>query len=191
MPTATPFFKSFARNQRGNMAIMFAMTAPIVVGAIGLGVDTGYWYFKARELQTAADTAAFSATVEKRRGGSAADVRAVATAEAVEQGFDPGTGSIEVNLPPQSGSYRDGRAVEVLLSIAVPRMFTGMFITSDVAITARGVAHFDDAGTACILALAPEEPQALSLGGNSVTMLNKCNMILSMNVIKCTTLCMV
>jgi Flp pilus assembly protein TadG len=44
MPIATPFLNIFARDQRGNMAIMFAMTAPIVVGAIGLGVDTGYWY---------------------------------------------------------------------------------------------------------------------------------------------------
>lgn len=177
MPIATRFLNSFGRNQLGNMAIMFALTAPVVVGSIGLGVDTGYWYFKARELQTAADTAAFSATVEKRRGGSAADVRAVATAEAVEQGFDPDAGSIDVNLPPQTGIYRDNRAVEVLLSITVPRIFTGMFIAEDVAITARGVAHFDDAGTACILALAPEEPRALSLGGNSVTMLNKCNMM--------------
>ena len=109
-------------------------------------------------MQTAADTAAFSATVEKRRGCSAADVRAVAMPKAVEQGFDPGTGSIDVNLPPQSGSYRDGRAVEVLLPVTVPRMFTGIFITSDVAITARGVAHFDDAGMACILVLAPEAP---------------------------------
>jgi len=167
----------FGRSCSGNMSIMFAITAPIVVGGIGLGVDTGYWYFKARELQTAADTAAFSATVEKRRGGNDLQVQAVALAEAREQGFDPDTGSIKVNSPPQTGVFRDNRAVEVLLSTTVPRLFTGMFMEADVAITARGVGHFDDAGTACILALAPEAPKALSLSGNSVTMLNKCNMM--------------
>jgi hypothetical protein len=41
MPIATRFLNSFGRNQLGNMAIMFALTAPVVVGSIGLGSIPG------------------------------------------------------------------------------------------------------------------------------------------------------
>lgn len=177
MTLVRTLLKRFGQSKAGNMAITFALSAPVVVGAIGLGVDTGYWYFKTRGLQTAADTAAFSATVEKRRGGTAAQVQAVALAEAVEQGFDPSVGSIQVNQPPLTGNYRDNRAVEVLLTLTVPRMFTSMFMQEDLALEARGVGHYDQAGKACALALAPEDSQALSFSGNSVTMLNECNLM--------------
>lgn len=169
--------RRFGQSKAGNMAVTFALTAPIVVGAIGLGVDTGYWYFTTRGLQTAADTAAFSATVEKRRGGTDSQVQAVALAEAVEQGFNPELGSIQVNLPPRTGNFRDDRAVEVLLTLTVPRLFTGMFLREDLTLEARGVGHYDQAGKACALALDPEASQALSFTGNSVTMLNECNLM--------------
>ena len=171
------FFGRFAGSKAANMAVMFGLTAPVVVGAIGLGVETGYWYYKDRGLQTAADTAAYAATVEKRSGGSASKIRDVALLEAVEQGFDADNGSIVVNSPALSGNYRDDRSVEVLLSIAVPRLFTGLFLQEDILISARGVGHYDDAGKACALALAPEDANALDFSGNSVTMLNDCGLM--------------
>jgi hypothetical protein len=112
-----------------------------------------------------------------RRGGTSTQVNAVASAEAIEQGFDAGAGTIVINTPPQSGNFRDNRAVEVLLTLPVPRLFTGMFLQEDLTLSVRGVAHYDDAGKACALALAPEDPQALSFSGNSVTMLNDCSVM--------------
>lgn len=159
------------------MAVMFGITAPVVVGSIGLGVETGYWYYKDRGLQTAADTAAYAATVEKRRGGSASKIAEVAKIEAIEQGFDASSGTIVINSPSLSGHYRDDRSVEVLLSITVPRLFTGLFLQEDIVISARGVGHYDDAGKACALALAPEDTDALTFSGSSVTMLNDCGLM--------------
>jgi uncharacterized membrane protein len=39
-------------------------------------VETGYWYFKQRELQTAADVAAIAGAVEKRSGKSYGVIKA-------------------------------------------------------------------------------------------------------------------
>jgi hypothetical protein len=174
MSLLAALFRRFVQSSAANMAVMFGITAPVVVGSIGLGVETGYWYVKDRGLQTAADTAAYAATVEKRRGGDVSRITVVATREAVEQGFDIDNGTIVVNSPALSGNYRDDRSVEVLLSITVPRLFTGLFLQDDVQISARGVGHFDDAGKACVLALAPEDDDALVFSGNSAVMLDEC-----------------
>ena len=71
--------RQFSSDRRANTAIMFALSLPILVGMSGLGVETGYWYFKQRELQTAADVAAIAGAVEKRSGKSSGQITAAAT----------------------------------------------------------------------------------------------------------------
>jgi Flp pilus assembly protein TadG len=39
----------FAADRRANTAMIFALSLPLLVGMSGLGVETGYWYFKQRE----------------------------------------------------------------------------------------------------------------------------------------------
>ncbi len=50
----------------GASAIILAITLPIVIGGVGLAVDVGLWYQTERRMQSAADTAAFTAAVESR-----------------------------------------------------------------------------------------------------------------------------
>jgi Flp pilus assembly protein TadG len=42
MARSKTFLRRFSDSLSGNMAIMFGITAPVVVGAVGLGVETGY-----------------------------------------------------------------------------------------------------------------------------------------------------
>ena len=46
----------FAADTSGGAAIILALTLPIVIGGLGLGVEVGLWYQTERRLQTAADT---------------------------------------------------------------------------------------------------------------------------------------
>ncbi|MER9432919.1 Tad domain-containing protein [Mesorhizobium sp. M0408] len=39
----------------GNVAVVFALSLPIIVGGAGLGVETSYWYFSSLKLQAVAD----------------------------------------------------------------------------------------------------------------------------------------
>ncbi len=173
-----PLFKRFLADRSGATVIIFVLTLPVVIGVTGLGVESGYWYFKHRELQTAADVAAVAGAVEKRSGGNVSAITASAQAEALENGYAAGTGaSILVNAPPTSGAYQDSRSVEVILTIAAPRFFSGLFSDETVTIVTRGVARYEDGGDACILTLAPEAAGALTFTGNALTLINGCNLM--------------
>ncbi len=165
----------FAEDRRANTAMIFALSLPLLVGMSGLGVETGYWYFKQRELQTAADVAAIAGAVEKRGGGDSEEIDDASLAEAIEHGFVEGEGTIEVNDPPASGAYQDSKSVEVLLTMPTTRFFSKIYSTSDVTLHARGVARYDDGGEACILALDPTAAGAMTFTGNNLTLINGCN----------------
>src|SRR5262245_28664709 len=114
-------------DRRGLTAITVALCLPLVVGAGGMGVEVGYWYFAERRLQTAADLAANAGAIALRAGGSHDVVEAAAGTEAAQNHFDPATGEMTVHTPPTSGSHQTNRAVEVLLESSLPRYFTSLF----------------------------------------------------------------
>jgi hypothetical protein len=169
--------RQFWANTKANTAILFSLSLPVLVGAAGLGVETGYWYFKQRELQTAADVAAVAGAVEKRAGNATSTINAAALTEAVEHGFVQGEGTIDVNDPPSSGAFQDARSVEVLLTMPSTRFFSKIFTSETVTLNARGVARYEDGGQACILALDPEESGAVTFTGNAVSLINGCNVM--------------
>ena len=37
-------------DNKGNIAVMAALTMPVIVGGAGLGVETGYWYYEQLRL---------------------------------------------------------------------------------------------------------------------------------------------
>ncbi len=54
-------FRRWLRDCRGNVAITAALSLPIMISALALGVDYGYLTLQQRELQTTADLSAISA----------------------------------------------------------------------------------------------------------------------------------
>ena len=70
------------RDTRGNVAIIAGLTLPLIVGFCGLGGETAFWYFKQRDLQGAADVAAYNGAIALR-GGTAIDaIRTQASVDA-------------------------------------------------------------------------------------------------------------
>ncbi|MER9216994.1 pilus assembly protein TadG-related protein [Mesorhizobium sp. M0663] len=51
--------------ESGNVATIFALSLPIVVGGAGLGIETSYWYYSSLKLQAVADAAAYAGALEK------------------------------------------------------------------------------------------------------------------------------
>src|SRR5258708_1746802 len=51
----------YRRDERANIAILFALLAPVLIGALGLGMETSWWYQTQRDMQNAADEAAIAA----------------------------------------------------------------------------------------------------------------------------------
>ncbi len=58
---------ALASDRSGNVAIITALAMPVLVGAMGLGGEVGYWYYRQQEMQSAADSAAVAAAAA---GGS-------------------------------------------------------------------------------------------------------------------------
>ena len=48
-------------NRRAGIALIVALSAPLLIAATGLSVDVGYWYQEQESLQSAADAAAYAA----------------------------------------------------------------------------------------------------------------------------------
>ena len=110
----------FVRGRAGNVAIISALLLPVLVGFGGLGMETAWWYSRQREVQGAADIAAYDATLKRRDGGTATEATTVATADAVTNGWNQPIGTIAVNSPPTSGGYQNVQAVEVILTENLP-----------------------------------------------------------------------
>lgn len=164
-------------NARGNVAVIFALALPLVVGGAGFGVETTYWYYAQAQLQAAADAAAHAGAMERRAGSGRADVTEVAVMAASENGFDPLTGTAEVNAPPVSGPSAGGDAVEVILNQSAERFFTAIFNDGQIGLRARAVAIYRNAADACILALDPSAGRAANFAGNTDVSLVGCSVM--------------
>lgn len=165
--------RRFARDERGVVMLIFAIMLPVVVGGAAFGVETTYWYYKRLALQAAADASAYSAAIERRAGRSEDDVEAAAELAAVDNGFDSGAGTIEVTPQNLSG----GGAVEVVLHEQAKRFFTAYFVQGNLNLTARAVATYNSAASACILALHPSASKAANFSGSSNLALVGCSVM--------------
>lgn len=167
----------FVCNRSGNVAILFALMMPVLLGFLGIGVEAGYWYFKNRQLQTAADLASFAGATSLRAGESSSQARDAAIAEAISNGYDPTVGTIVVNNPPQSGNFTGNAAVEVLIQSEIQRMFSRIFDRQNIVTNLRAVATYEDGGTGCIIALNPTAHDAVNFSGSANASLIACEVM--------------
>jgi Flp pilus assembly protein TadG len=83
----------FWGDRRGNTAILFALSMPMLIGGLGLGFEVSYWYQTQRVMQNAADAAVLAATFN---GGANYDVEGKAVA--AQLGFTDGVNSVGVTV---------------------------------------------------------------------------------------------
>ncbi|TPI12523.1 hypothetical protein FJW06_17025 [Mesorhizobium sp. B4-1-3] len=159
----------------GNVATIFALTLPVVVGGAGLGVETSYWYYSSLKLQAIADAAAYAGALEKIQGSDMTTITAAASSSAASNGL--GSGTIVVNTPPTSGPNTGKKAVEVILNQNLDRLFTSIFTQTKVPEQARSVALITDASKACVLALNPSASKAALFSGNTSVKLTGCSVM--------------
>ncbi|TGT70890.1 hypothetical protein EN802_21500 [bacterium M00.F.Ca.ET.159.01.1.1] len=165
----------FCEGKGGNVATIFALTLPVVVGGAGFGVETSYWYYSSLKLQAIADAAAYAGALEKVWGSDTATITTAATTSATANGL--GTGTIVVNTPPTSGPNTAKKAVEVILNQNLDRMFTSIFTQTKVPEQARAVALITDASYACVLALNTSAAQAALFSGSTTVKLKGCSVM--------------
>src|SRR5438552_6778307 len=116
----------------GKVLILFVLLLPILVGWVGLVIDTGLLLAGYRQAQNAADAAATAAALDKFRGAD--DATATVTANKFVQQYNGLSNSPTlvlnagnanaVNIPPIQGPYAgNAQYVEVILTVPVQTLF--------------------------------------------------------------------
>lgn len=157
-----------------NVAILFSLSMPLVIGGISFGVESGYWYYRQASLQTAADAAAYAAAIEARAGSDSATILAAANTAAATNGYSAATGTIALTGPYTSGS---GFAVKVVLQRPEKRFFSQIITHNPISTAAKAIASYTTAANACVLALDKSASQSVLFSGNSSLALTGCSVM--------------
>src|SRR5215831_7794500 len=156
------------RDQRGLSAVTVAVSMPVLFGVAGLGIDAGLWYTIKRQNQSAADAAALSAAYEVIGGYTCpTDVSTYLTPAATEAATRNNYGG---TTPVVTCPYSDAvvaSGVKVTLSQTQNAWFSSWFPAFPTfTIANEAVAAVSNLPPACMMALNPTAPQAVSLAGN-------------------------
>lgn len=175
--------RRFLGDSRGAVAAVVAVSATVLAGVIGLGIEVSSWYMATRKLQAAADAAAIAAAFEHYKGNDAA-IPTAAVKEAQRHNFHGASCSYQsagtdcsIYNPPRSGAFAaDDTAFEVVISEPLTRGFSRLFTTDEIRISSRAVAHAETGGGSggCILALDTSASQTLQVTGNATITAPEC-----------------
>ncbi|QDA35752.1 hypothetical protein E4191_16455 (plasmid) [Paracoccus liaowanqingii] len=167
----------------GAVVIIAALSMPLVAAGMGLGAETGYHYMQQRKLQHAVDMAAHAGAIRLRAGAKKEQIEAASWQVATQTGFMAEDGTITVHTPPTSGP-RAGvpGSVEVILTETHPRYFSAIFVEEPVHLKTRAVASVMPSNSkACVLALSPTAPGAITLSGSTDVSLEGCDVASNSN----------
>ena len=159
---------SLRRNMSGNVLLMVAAGAPVLIGGAGFAVDTAQWYMWKREMQYAVDQAAMAGAWSRVGGttGNEYQTRAQQELTANLQVVDfEGTPSI--SLADYSGQTNNSVLVSLSATRELP--FSKLVMGSGTTITVSAKAAFEksNAFTACLIAVDPTTSGAITFRGNA------------------------
>jgi len=164
-------FTRLWNDRRGNALMIAGVAMPLVVGAAGLATDTIQWVLWTRELQRAADSAAFAgvfANVQANASKTAA--QAVADDLAASKNnhtIVPLRSGYPIVTYPTSPNWSYG--VKVQVSIQQTLGFSSLFRTTAPIITVSATAAYVDLGDFCMGALKKSGGSGITVQGSSTT----------------------
>jgi Flp pilus assembly protein TadG len=164
------------RRRSGAVLATVAVTLPVLVGVVGLVIDTSILLATHRNLQSVADAAATSAAMAIYQGGNAAAATSAATVS-VQSDNALANATVTVNTPPAAGQYAGVAGyVEVTVTQQASTYFIQILGASSlqtVSATSVSGAQPSTAGAAVVLLdpsppgitvnLAPVAPLSLTL----------------------------
>ena len=148
------------RDRRGASAVVFASSAIVIMGFVGLATEAGTWYLGRRDAQNAADAAAVAGALASIYGANATTS---ATSIAAQNGFTAGANvAVAINTVPVAGANSQ---IQVTVSQTMVPLITSLFGIDPVTIGATAAAQVKSIGSACALALSGD----LRVTGTSIS----------------------
>src|ERR1700752_2136209 len=91
-----PLAARLAADESGFSAVLTGIAATVLLGFGGLAVDVGYWQWNQRNMQGAADQAAFAAATAAHNLATTAVATTTAKGITAAMGFVDGSGGVTV-----------------------------------------------------------------------------------------------
>lgn len=168
-------FKRLFGDKRGNVLAITAAALPLVLGSVGLATDTVQWALWKRQLQRAADSAAFAGAYARLDGESSSTAVGYDLENNNHLWVALRSGYPVVTDLADTTTYSNG--VQVSLSVQQPLSFSSMFLASAPIITVNATAAGIDADEFCVVGLDESATNpAIVIQGNTVVDLG-CGMI--------------
>ncbi len=124
--------RALRRDKSGNVMLLAGLAMPIMVGGVGLGVDTAQWYLWKRELQFATDQAALAGAYAKASGNSAWESRVI---NQVAQNKTVAAFAQVTAVTASNDGFGTNNAVDVTVEGAKDLPFSGMFLDDPFTMT--------------------------------------------------------
>lgn len=178
------------RDPRGNVLPIMAAFLPLMIGAAGLATDTIQWTLWRRQLQRAADSAAFAGVYNRAANNGATTTTATAVCRDLAVnlhtwmgllGTSPCTGSVgsyaELNTDASGSAFITNR-VMVRLQVQKTLPFSSMFMSAAPVIQASATAGtVSFGGGACVEALETSGSNTgITASGSAVVNMPSCIM---------------
>jgi hypothetical protein len=157
--------RRLAGDRRGAMAMIVALSMPILIGGAGMTSDVIQWAYMKRAMQRQADSGALAgafALAQRRQ------VQDTVTADLAANANFTLTEPPVIENAPASGPYAGNmRAVRVVLASNVRLPFSGYIMRRPVLIPAEATAAVVAKGQFCVLALEQTDRTGIDMGGNT------------------------
>src|ERR1700694_5009873 len=148
-------------DRSGSVVPMVAIMLTVLLGLAALGTEVGTWYGTKRNMQGAADSAAYSAAIAKNfPPGTSSVFTAQAKSVAGTYGYVDASNNVtvSVNNPPQSGNYSTGPlanfAIEVIIQQPQQASLSAVYTKTAPTLAARAVALLTSSSR-CVYVLNP------------------------------------
>ncbi|MDH5722030.1 MAG: pilus assembly protein TadG-related protein [Alphaproteobacteria bacterium] len=143
--------KKLFKKKEGSVMPFVALTFPVVLGMVGLGVDASYWMAQRIDLQKAADAAVISAGWEMAQS-TEIYMEDSALREAIRNGYDvSANGNLTLT---ELGTTTDGTIISLILAQDATTYFSRAIMSNPVRIQVEAQALVTDVdGLFCVLAL--------------------------------------
>lgn len=165
--------RKFPNKRRGNVLVLLAILMPILIGVVGLVIDSGMMMDQYRDLQHATDAAATTAATELRlsHGSSSATAAAI---DAVQVAHEMADADVTVHIPPTSGPFAgNSNYVEVLSeSTYAARFLPILGGLVDRQLKTRSVAGVRDATAQAAIVVLDPNPGPIALASASTLIAN-------------------
>jgi len=156
------------RDQRGQAAVLMAVSIVCVCGLAGMAVDVGMMFRAKRVLQIAADAGAISGAAELNYGDATSAAKAATDQNGLTDGANGVT--VTVNNPPLAGpSAGKSGYVEVTVSQPQPTYFMRLFRWNSMTVKARAVASVLPSRS-CVATLGTVSPGISVTNGAHLTL---------------------